>query len=98
MQNDVYVVIGRTTGDPCEVWGVAMYDNEDEALSHSEKAAEETRRIQANIQRASKLRGKPFPEDMLERFRAGNRYDPQMRLSGVVVYEVVRVQQAGSSA
>jgi len=90
MSDIVYVVIGRT-GNSCEVWGVAAYEDEESARKHSQQAAAETKRIQSNIKRATTLRGKPFPEEKLARFRAGNRYDPNMRLEEEVSYEVAPV-------
>ena len=91
MQDFLYIVIGRTESDPCEIWGVAVFEDEEAARTYSEQAAAETKRIQGNVNRATKLRGTPFPEDKLAQFRASNRYDPQMRLSGKAIYEVLRI-------
>ena len=90
MNEIIYIVIGRTAGCPSEIWGVAAYGNEEAARAHSEQAAAQTKLIQNNIRRAQKIRGKPFPEEKLQSFRAGNRYDPEMRISEAVVYEVVQ--------
>jgi hypothetical protein len=97
MNEIIYIVIGRTTGSPGEVWGVAAYGDEEAARAHSEQAAAQTKRIQNNIRRAQKIRGKPFPEEKLQNFRAGNRYDPEMRVFGAVSYEVLLVPLAAGS-
>ena len=94
MQDFLYIVIGRTESDPCEIWGVAVFEDEEAARTYSEQAAAETRRIQGNVNRATRLRGTPFPDEMLERFRAGNKYDPDMSLSENVIYQVIKVPQA----
>ncbi len=94
VMEEIYVVLGRTDGPPCEVWAVAAYVEEEDALEHSRMAADEVGNIRNNLERALMLRGRPFSQEQIERFKAGIRSDPHARLDVDVTYEVVRVTLA----
>ena len=95
MNQNAYIVIGRTTEAPCEAWGVMTYADEEAAREHSEKAAAEAKRIHSNIKRATMLRGKPFSQAELERFAANSKTDPNMRLAASgSTYEVIQAPLA----
>jgi len=88
--NTVYIVIGYICENPADLWGVAVYDSEEHAQIHLQKASTTAKRIQNNISRANKLRGQPFSEEQLQQFRASNQYDPHMRFSDNVIYKVLQ--------
>ena len=95
MNQNAYLVLGRTTEAPCEAWIVMVYADQEAAREHSKKAAAEAQRIRSNIKRATMLRGKLFSQADLERFASNSKYDPDMRLTANgFTYEVMRAPLA----